>query len=82
MVGNLSGKNNLGGIYKSKECLQIFFNYIVENPFQWLESRFYNLLLSHGKLSIDHGYAPTNWDKTKLHSFIKFIKSNNLSKDI
>jgi hypothetical protein len=80
LVGDLSGKNNLGGIYKSNECLKIFFNYIFENPFQWLESRFYNLLLSHGKLSIDHGFTPVNWDKTKLHTSIKFIKSNNFSK--
>jgi len=80
LVGNLSGKNNLGGIYKSKECIKVFFRYITENPFQWFVSRFHNLLHSHGKLAIDHGFAPLNWDKTKLGSFIKFMKSSDFSK--
>ena len=80
LVGNLSGKNNLGGIYKSKECIKVFFSYITENPFQWFASRFYNLLHSHGKPAIDHGFAPINWDKTKLQSFVKFMKSNDYLK--
>jgi hypothetical protein len=80
LVGNLSGKNNLGGIYKSKECINLFFDYITENPLQWFVSRFYNLLHSHGKPAIDHGFAPLNWDKTKLSRFIKFIKSSEISK--
>jgi hypothetical protein len=80
LVGNLSGKNNLGGIYKSKECIKVFFSYITENPFQWFVSRFYNLLYSHGKPAIDHGFAPINWDKTKLQSFVKFMKSNDYLK--
>jgi hypothetical protein len=80
LVGNLSGKNNLGGIYKSKECTKVFFDYITENSFQWLISRFYNLLHSHGKPAIDHGFAPLNWDKTRLSSFIKFMKSSDFLK--
>lgn len=80
LVGNLSGKNNLGGIYKSKECIKVFFSYITENPFQWIASRFYNLLHSHGKPAIDHGFSPINWDKTKLQSFVKFMKSNDYLK--
>jgi len=80
LIGNLSGKNNLGGIYKSKECIKVFFDYTTKNSFEWLVSRFYNLLYSHGKPAIDHGFAPLNWDKTKLSSFIKFMKSSDFLK--
>jgi hypothetical protein len=82
LIGNLSGKNNVGGIYKSNECIKVFFDYISKNPFQWFASRFYNLLQSHGKLAIDHGFAPLNWDKTKLDKSIKFMKSSNFFKNI
>ena len=76
LIGELSEKNNLGGIYKSKKCILIFVDYIKKHPLLWLESRFINILISHGKLAIDHGYSPLNWNKVKLSFLVNFIKSN------
>jgi hypothetical protein len=62
LTGNKSGMNNVGGIYRSKKCLNIVIQNILDNPETYLRSRIYNLVLSHSKLAIDHGFGPIGWN--------------------
>ena len=78
LTGKRSGKNNVGGIYKSKKCLKMSLRYIKNNPIVWLQGRFINILKSHVKFAIDHGFSPNGWKK--YFGFISELKTNNISK--
>ncbi|MDC0216424.1 hypothetical protein OAJ75_04960, partial [Candidatus Pelagibacter sp.] len=80
LVGEKSNKNNIGGIYKSKKCLKISSEYILNNPTSWLKFRFINILRTHAKFAIDHGYGPLGWDK--YFGFIKKLKKNKFTKSL
>ena len=71
-VSIYESKNNLGGIYKSKKCLEISLKYIKDNPTAWFHGRFINILKSHVKFAIDHGFSPNGWKK--YFGFISEIK--------
>ena len=79
LTGNKSGMNNVGGIYRSKKCLSIVIQNILDNPETYLRSRIYNLVLSHSKLAIDHGFAPIGWnDFFPIKELKKNIKTKYL----
>ena len=80
LVGEKSRKNNVGGIFKSKKCLKIATEHILNNPVIWMKSRFMNILRSHSKFAIDHGYKPLGWDN--YFGFVKTFKANNFTRVI
>ena len=79
IVGKMNSKNNVGGIYRSKKCLDVVIKNILQNPVIFLKSRMYNLILSHSKLAIDHGFSPKGWHsifpikELKKNIFIKYL---------
>lgn len=54
LVGSKSGFNNIGYISKSKICTKKTFDFVINNPKEWISNRIYYFLMSSGKFSIDY----------------------------
>ena len=54
LLGSKSDFNNVGYISKSKICTRKTFDFIINNPKEWISNRIFYFLMSTGKFSIDY----------------------------
>lgn len=77
LVGKYSKYNSIAFIHRSKSCLPLAIDFIMDNPVNFLKIVKFNLISSHGHFAFDFGQKPKNWNK--FFGFFDELKSNYLS---
>ena len=81
LIGEYSRFNNVGFIYRTKECLKISLNLIYQEPIKFLQTVKFNFISTHGHFSFDHiGWEPINWHK--YFDFFTELKKNNITNQL
>ena len=64
LTGNLTKLNNVGFIHRSKKCLTIATNKILQDPLKYLSRVKFLIISNHGHFTFDHeGWDPKEWRK-------------------
>ncbi len=64
LIGDISGYNHIGYVYRTKKCLDIGINLIYQDPINFLKLVKFNFISSHGHFAFDHvGWDPREWRK-------------------
>ena len=64
LIGEFSGYNHIGYVYKTKKCLDIGINLIYQDPINFLKIVKFKFISSHGHFAFDHvGWDPIEWRK-------------------
>ena len=78
LIGEYSRFNNIGFIYKTKKCLKISLELILQEPLKFLSTVKFNFISTHGHFAFDHvGWEPNNWNK--YFNFFNEIKKDPIS---
>lgn len=86
LVGEYSGNNNVGFIYRSKKCLKLGIKQIIDDPLRYISRVKYLFISNHGHFTFDHiGWDPEEWRKyfkifydVNNHEFMNPIKVRSL----
>lgn len=75
VVGALSKYNNVGFIYRTKKCLKLGINQIINDPLRYIKRVKYLIISNHGHYAFDHiGWDPKEW--RKYFNFFYDINNN------
>ena len=81
LIGVYSRFNNVGLIYRTKECLKLSLDLIYQEPIKFLKTVKFNFISTHGHFSFDHtGWEPRNW--YKYFNFFTELKKNHITNKI
>ena len=73
LIGEFSGYNHIGYVYKTKKCLDIGINLIYQDPINFLKIVKFKFISSHGHFAFDHvGWDPIEWRKYFAFFWVNF----------